>query len=150
MLAHHALALDWRNISLATVTDAEWLVRSALCVIDSSQQTNATGSCVLFVKGISAWILANHYTAKSVAMKKFSIFPYSCPKNYSGYSFTLILSRTHEVTFKSTDLLLKLATYWAKITEGIMQISWYIAEGILWDVKSKHGLKPKKVIYILT
>ena len=56
-LAHHALAHDWSNISLATIANAEWLVHSALCVIDSSQQTNATGSCVLFVKGISAWII---------------------------------------------------------------------------------------------
>ena len=45
------------------------LFRSALCVIDPSQQTIATGSCVLFVKGISAWIIVctvccirTHYT----------------------------------------------------------------------------------------
>ena len=61
-LAHHALAHDWSNISLATIANGEWLVtsnwlsiaiaivRSALCLIDASQQTNATGSCVLFVK----------------------------------------------------------------------------------------------------
>ena len=55
-LAHHALARDLTNISLATIDNAEWLVHSALCVIDSSQ-TNVTGSSVLFVKGISAWIL---------------------------------------------------------------------------------------------
>ena len=39
-LAHHALAHDWSNISLATIANAEWLVCSALCVIDShSKQT---------------------------------------------------------------------------------------------------------------
>ena len=57
VLAHYARAPDWSNISLATIANVEWLVRSALCVIDSSQQTNATGSCMLFVKGISAWII---------------------------------------------------------------------------------------------
>ena len=55
MLAHHALAYDWSNISLATTANAEWLVRSALCVIDSSEQTNTTDLCVLFVKGIYAY-----------------------------------------------------------------------------------------------
>ena len=55
-IAHHTLAHDWSNI-LATIANAEWLVRSVLCVIDSSQQTTATGLCVLFVKGISAWII---------------------------------------------------------------------------------------------
>ena len=56
-LAHHALAHDWSNISLVTIADAEWLVRSSLCVIDSSKQANATGLCVLFVRGISAWMV---------------------------------------------------------------------------------------------
>ena len=35
-LANHALACDWYNISLATIADAERLVRFVLCVIDSS------------------------------------------------------------------------------------------------------------------
>ena len=51
VLAHQALTRDWYNISLATIKDAEWLVHSALCVIDSSQQTNTASSGVLFVKG---------------------------------------------------------------------------------------------------
>ena len=48
VLAHFALAHDWYTISLATIADAEWLVRgSTLCVIDSSQQTNAIDLCVV-------------------------------------------------------------------------------------------------------
>ena len=49
-LAHHALigaTSPWKQLSML----------NSLCVIDSSQQTNATGSCVLFVKRISAWII---------------------------------------------------------------------------------------------
>ena len=41
---------DWSNISLATIVNSEWLVRSALCVIDSSHQTNPTSCVVFFVK----------------------------------------------------------------------------------------------------
>ena len=57
-LAHHALAHDWYNISLVTIANAEWCVRSALCGIDFSQQANVTGSCMLFVKGNFHWIIA--------------------------------------------------------------------------------------------
>ena len=61
---------DWSNIFLVTIANAERLVRSVLCVIDSSQQTNETGSCVLFVKGIFAWIIAAWIVAGDITVQK--------------------------------------------------------------------------------
>ena len=65
---------DWSNIFLVTIANAERLVRSVLCVIDSSQQTNETGSCVLFVKGIFACMdysgldcRRRHYSAEGLS-----------------------------------------------------------------------------------
>ena len=52
VIAHHALAYDWYNFSMAAIVDLKWLVLSALCMVDPSRQANLAVFCVFFVKGI--------------------------------------------------------------------------------------------------
>ena len=57
-IAHHAQACDWFSFTLATVLNSEWLIVLCCAWLTPPSRHYFAGSCVLFVKGISALIVS--------------------------------------------------------------------------------------------